>query len=227
MLITSLSIACSKQPSASWRTCSMLLQLSRQPALDRRCMTHTSAAWCKSTAHLELLNIQLNDSTIHTLLNRTGRTDTEQHGPHGAGFSACPPTVLSQHSERAADEGAMTTPCEASPSQRKAGVTAPYMPCLAAQAEVTQDSLLGIVCPGDNSQQPMPCLVAQAEVTQNGLLGVVRPGGNSQQPMGAGGAHRCACSGSPTSVMSPSGPTMQRVDVTTFSRSGSSGGLVT
>ena len=50
--------------------------------------------------------------------------------------------------------------------------------------------------------------------------------GSAQSPR-ASVAHRCACSGSPTSVMSPSGPTMQRVDVTTFSRSGSSGGLVT
>jgi len=44
---------------------------------------------------------------------------------------------------------------------------------------------------------------------------------------GGGRARLCAWAGRPMSVMSPSGPTMQRVDVTTFSRSGSSGGLVT
>lgn len=41
------------------------------------------------------------------------------------------------------------------------------------------------------------------------------------------GARLCAWPGCTMSVMSPSGPIMQRVDVTTFSRSGSSGGLVT
>ena len=42
-----------------------------------------------------------------------------------------------------------------------------------------------------------------------------------------GSAHLCAWQGWTMSVMSPSGPIMHRVDVTTFSRSGSSGGFVT
>ena len=44
---------------------------------------------------------------------------------------------------------------------------------------------------------------------------------------GGEGAYLLAWLGWPMSVMSPSGPIMHRVDVTTFSRSGSSGGFVT